>query len=273
MKTLALLGGLALASFAFTPVQTSGPYVDSTGHVWAQLPSLADYTADEFDARFAHEIFTTQDGHQFQIDRPWTPEEAAQNALNGQIRQFTTPSSYPGGSVRASVRTGHPVDEEYRSAFNNNIPSIRSHVISVVNSADAAMKANWGIDLVPTKGGKWDSNDRADIVGLLDEAWREWGTIGQDMMIANSNDPTPGGAIGVAYIGLPRQLVKKYLNDEANIMEHETGHTYTLQHCCDPNCTMQAVLDIGAFGKFHNYQESCSGQNHYSVMNQQKNRY
>ena len=36
---------------------------------------------------------------------------------------------------------------------------------------------------------------------------------------------------------------------------------------------MQAFLDTGAFGNFHSYNESCSGQNHANVMNNQRNRY
>ncbi|RMH04793.1 MAG: hypothetical protein D6702_02250 [Planctomycetota bacterium] len=272
MKQILILGGLAAAGLAFVPLTTSGPYLDSHGRVWNQLPRLSDYSsAAEFDALFAHEVFTTRDGHRFQIDRPWTPEEAAANA-GGSIHR--DPGQVPGGSIRAVVNLTHPVDEEYRSSFNNNIPNIRSHVIGVINSADSAMKANWGIDLVPKKGYKWDSRDNADIAQLLDEAYTEGhGLNGQDMMIAFSNDPTPGGAIGIAYIGLPRALIKKYGNSEANITEHEVGHTYTLQHCCDGNCTMQAYLDIGAFHGFHNYQESCSGQNHYRTMNNQRNRY
>ena len=92
-------------------------------------------------------------------------------------------------------------------------------------------------------------------------------------MIALSNDSTPGGAIGVGYIGLPRQLTKKYSTLEAEIMQHEAGHNYTLQHCCDNNCIMLSYLVAANLGSFHNYNEGCSGQNHYSVMNNQKNRY
>ncbi len=273
LKKLSLLGGLAAASLAFAPLTTSGPYLDSQGRVWAQLPSLGDYpSAADFDREFAHEVFTTRDGHRFQIDRPWTPEEEA--AQSGSSHVHTNPGTVPGGSIRAAVYGTHPVDEEYRSSFNNNIPAIRSHVIGLINSADSAMKANWGIDLIPRKGYKWDSNDSGDIVQLLDEAYAEGGGLNrQDMMIAFSNDPTPGGAIGVAYLGLPRGLIKKYGNAEANITEHEVGHMYTLNHCCDPNCTMQAYLDTGAFHGFHNYSESCSGQNHSAVMNNQRNRY
>ncbi len=274
MKNLVILGSLAAASLAFAPLTTSGPYLDSQGNAWTQLPSLNDFTtAAEFDLAFSHEVFTTRDGHQFQLDRPWTPEEEAAAAASNQIKGQAGAARVPGGSIRATVNCTHPCDEEYIAAFSS-IPAVRSHVIATVNSGDAAMKANWGIDLVPKKGKRWDSNDGADIVGLLDEAYAENGGLnGQDMMIAFSNDPTPGGAIGVAYLGLPRQLIKKYLSYEDNILEHETGHNYTLQHCCDGNCTMQSVLDIGAFGGFHNYSESCSGQNHYSTMNSQKNRY
>ena len=273
MKHLAILGSLAAGGLAFAPLNTAGPYIDSQGRAWNQLPALSDYaSAAEFDLEFAHEVFTTREGHRFQIDRPWTPEEEAAAAGNGLVHNGA--GQVPGGSIRAAVYGMHPVDEEYRNAFNNNIPNVRSHVIGLINSADAAMKANWGIDLVPRKGYKWDSRDSADIVQLLNEAYSEGGGLnGQDMMIAFSNDPTPGGASGVAYLGLPRGLIKKYGNAEANITEHEVGHMYTLNHCCDGNCTMQAYLDIGAFHGFHNYQESCSGQNHYNTMNNQRNRY
>jgi len=56
-------------------------------------------------------------------------------------------------------------------------------------------------------------------------------------------------------------------------MQHEAGHNYTLQHCCDNGCIMLSYLVAANLGSFHNYNESCSGQNHYNVMNNQKNRY
>ena len=276
MRTFGVLGlcALAASALAFAPLTTSGPYLDSKGQVWFELPKLSDYPdAATFDNLFGHEVFTTAQGQQFQIDRPWTAEELAQNVLQGQINQALRPQPGPGGNIRATVRSWHPVDEEYRANFAT-IPLLKTHVRGVVDRATAAMNANWGILLKANSGFKWDSNDNGDIVDLLDEAWREGnGTNGLEIMIALSDDPTPGGAIGVAYLGLPRQLVKKYQTFEAEIMEHETGHNYTLNHCCDNNCIMQPFLDVGAFGNFHNYQENCSGQNHYATMNNQKNRY
>lgn len=265
-----------LAAAIATPLATgTGKYVDSTGKVWNELPKLSDYpSAEAFDARFATEVFTTADGHRFQIDRPWTAEEESYyRMLEGFIGQNAGNGS--GNGLRATVTCTHPVDEEYQAAFPNR-STLRRHVIDMVELADNALESNWGINLVPRKGYNWDSNDSGDIVDLLNEAYNEGGRLnGQDMMIALSNDPTPGGAIGVAYLGLPRQLVKKYgsQSTEAAICQHETGHTYTLQHCCDGNCIMQAFLDTGAFGNFHNYSESCSGQNHANVMNNQRNRY
>lgn len=272
-KTLyAFLALPALAALAVAP-STSGPYRDSSGKYWDSLPAPADYgSAAAWDAKFSREIFTTRDGNAFQIDRALTAEELAVNVALNQFNGGFKRSQGSGYNVRASVSTNNPVDEEYRSYYSTTA-ALKSAVFADVAVAEAAMLANWGIDIVPTKGKFWDSNDSADIVGLLDEAFAECGYAGMDMMTAWSADPTPGGAIGVAYIGLPRLLVKRYNGFEGNIMEHEIGHTYTLLHCCDGNCTMQSVLDTGALGGFHAYNESCSGQNHFSVMNSQKNRY
>ncbi|HEX9794601.1 MAG TPA: M12 family metallo-peptidase [Planctomycetota bacterium] len=275
MKIKTASGAMALAAFLFLNApDTSGPYTDSQGQTWDQLPKLSDYPdAATFDALFAHELFTTVDGNQFQIDRPWTPQELAYNEFLAGMTDLSGGNS--GGGLRATVNCNHPADEEYIASFPN-IPAVRAFAIGVVNIADASMNAQWGINLVPRKGCLWDSNDSADIVQLLDEAYRECGGLaGQDLMMAFSNDPTPGGAIGVGYIGLPRNLVKKYSTQttQGAIAEHETGHNYTLQHCCDGNCIMQAVLDLGALGNFHSYQENCSGQNHSAVMNAQRNRY
>lgn len=274
MKTL-LLSALGLVTLAATSAHqdTSGPYVDSQGGVWAALPSPDDYPSyTAYDARFAHEVFTTRDGHRFQLDRKLSPMEAANNQAKQQLQQGFINAQGSGNNVRAAVSTNNPVDEEFRALYAS-IADVKAYIVGKVNIADASMKSKWGIDMVPTKGALWDSVDTADIVGLLDEAYREHGLAGTDMMQAWSADATPGGAIGVAYIGLPRLLIKKYLSFEGNILEHEIGHTYTLQHCCDGNCTMQAVLDTGALGGFHNYNENCSNQNHTSVMNAQKNRY
>jgi hypothetical protein len=254
---------------------SSGQYIDSTGQVYNQLPNLSDFnSAGEFDARFATEVFTNHNGMQFQVDRPWTAEE---EAYYGMLSGFINPNTKGSGNgLRANVTCTHPVDEEYRSAFGNVYNSIKNNVVTVVEMADNALQSNWGINFVPRKGYSWDSNDNGDIVQLLDEAYSEGGGLnGQDMMIAFSNDPTPGGAIGVGYIGWPRQLSTLYGNQlaQASIVQHEAGHNYTLQHCCDGNCIMQAYLDTGAFGGFHNYSENCSGQNHYSTMNSQRNRY
>lgn len=269
---LSLVALPAVAALALDP-DTSGPYWDSHGRAWDRLPSPDDYaTYAEFDGKFAHEVFTTRDGHRFQIDRNLSAEEIAVNVAISQLMGGFQRTQGSGSGLRAAVSTNNPVDEEYRALYSS-VSSLRAAILAEVADADAGMLANWGIDIVPTKGAAWDSKDTADIVGLLDEAFREHGYAGQDMMNAWSADPTSGGAIGVAYIGLPRALVKKYNGWEGNILEHEIGHTYTLQHCCDSSCTMQAYLDTGALGNFHAYVESCSGQNHYNVMNNQKNRY
>ncbi len=266
---------LAVGTLAATMTNpnTSGPYLDSQGTSYDALPAPSDFpTYADFDARFAAETFTTRSGDRFQLDRELTPAEIAVNQANQQLNQGWRTFQGSGNNVRASVSTNNPCDEEFRANFATT-SALQTAVIGFVNSADSAMLANWAIDLVPTKGAFWDSNDSADIVGLLDEAYAEHGLNGTDMMNAWSDDPTSSGAIGVAYIGLPRLLVKEYLTFEANILEHEVGHTYTLNHCCDGNCTMQSVLDTGAFHGFHNYNENCSGQNHFQVMNIQKNRY
>lgn len=250
-----------------------GPYLDTHGILHPTFPVLSDYPdSDAFDAAWSHEILYNGSGY-FQVDRPWTPEElAAQSGFMAHIQ----PRNGPGGSIRATVRTHHPVDEEYRALYATTA-LLSQHIIDVVEGADNAMEANWSINLVPTEGYAWDSNDSASIDQLLDEAYNEGGGLsGNCMMIAYSNDATSGGAIGIGYIGSPRCLVKRYLNttNEQAITQHETGHNYTLQHCCDNNCIMQAFLDVGALGSYHNYSgESCSGQNHYSLMNSQRNRY
>ncbi|TAH37407.1 MAG: hypothetical protein EYC70_10585 [Planctomycetota bacterium] len=262
---------LAMLALAQAPAP-GGPYLDSHGNLHASLPRLSDYPdAETFDALWANEVFFDGVGY-FQIDRPWTPEElAAQTQFFGHFQ----PRSGPGGSIRATVRTHHPVDEEYRALYGTTA-ALKSHIVEVVEGADNALESNWSINLVPSTGYAWDSNDSADISSLLDEAYNEGGGLnGQCLMIAYSNDSTPGGAIGVGYLGLPRCLVKRYLNtlNEQAITQHEVGHTYTLNHCCDNNCIMQSFLDTGAFGNFHNYNENCSNQNHTSVMNAQRNRY
>ena len=273
MKKFALL--LAVPALAFTALNndSAGPYIDSQGHVWNVLPKVSDYTsAAEFDAIIGHEVFTTRNGDQFQLDRELTPTELANALAVQQATRLMQPRSGSGGSIQAVVTVNLPVDEEYRAAFSNT-PALRQHVISEVNFCDAALNSNWGINFVPSSGQAWDSNDSADIGSLLDEAYAEHGYNGKDMMIALSNDSTPGSAIGIGYIGWPRQLTKKYSSLEAEIMQHEAGHNYTLQHCCDGNCIMLSYLVSSNMGNFHNYNESCSGQNHYGVMNNQKNRY
>ncbi len=274
MHSTLVIGILAAAVAAPLANNTSGPYTDTKGNVWNTLPALSDYaTAEEFDALYASEVFTTKDGNRFQIDRPWTAAEASQYSVIDNFLGWSRQGS--GNGLRATVNCTHPVDEEYRAKFSS-IPPLRTYVIALVELADDALFANWGINFVPRKGYRWDSNDSGDIVQLLDEAYREGGGLnGQDMMIAFSADSTPGGAIGVGYIGLPRQLTKWYQSQSAQaaICQHEAGHNYTLQHCCDNNCIMQSFLDLGAFGNFHNYNENCSGQNHWSTMNNQRNRY
>lgn len=269
---LLILGLATLAATSVNP-DTSGPYVDSHGGVWDALPHPDQYPSyAAFDALFSNEIFTTRDGNRFQLDRALTAVELASSRAKQQLRQSFINAQGSGNNVRAAVSTNNPVDEEFVALFAT-INDVKAYVVAKAAIADASMKSKWSIDMVPTKGALWDSKDTNDIVALLDEAYSEHGLAGTDMMQAWSADPTPSSAIGVAYIGLPRLLVKKYLTFEGNILEHEIGHTYTLQHCCDTNCTMQAVLDTGALGGFHNYNESCSGQNHTSVMNTQKNRY
>lgn len=274
MKKFVPLLAIPALAFATLNPDTSGPYTDSNGDSYDRLPRLSDFPdAATFDAVIGHEVFTTRDGHQFQLDRPLTQPEIAQARIDQVIARASQPSGGSGSTIAAAVTTNHPIDEEYRSIYGST-QALKNAVIAEVNLCDAALNSNFGIDFVPSSGQGWDSNDNADIGSLLDEAFNEHGYRGRDMMIALSNDPTPGGAIGVGYIGLPRQLTKKYLGFEAEIMQHEAGHNYTLYHCNDTSCIMYPSLIAANLGSFHNYFESSpSGQNHYSTFNNQRNRY
>ena len=175
MKKFALL--LAIPALAFTALNndTAGPYVDSHGQVWNTLPKLSDYaSAAEFDAAVGHEVFTTRDGDKFQIDRELTPKELANATALQAATRLMQPRSGSGGAIQAVVTINLPVDDEYRASFPN-IPTLKSHVISEVNICDAALYSNWGINFVPASGEAWDSNDSADISGLLNEAYAEHG--------------------------------------------------------------------------------------------------
>lgn len=273
MKKYALLLAVPALAFVALNPDTAGPYTDSHGVSYDTLPSVHDFkTVAEFDAAFGHEMFTTRDGYQFQIDRELTPSELAAAIASQAATRAAQPRGGSGSTIAAVVTTNHPIDEEFRNAFAT-LADVKNKVVSEVNICDAALNSNWGIDFVPSSGQQWDSNDSADIGSLLDEAFNEHGYNGKDMMIALSDDFTSGGAIGVGYIGLPRQLTKLYSNLEGEIMQHEAGHNYTLQHCCDSNCIMYSFLVGSNLGSFHNYQEGCSGQNHSSTMNNQRNRY
>ncbi|MAW62160.1 MAG: hypothetical protein CMJ94_15195 [Planctomycetes bacterium] len=264
-----------LAAAAMAPLLSQGGYTDSRGELWPELPQVEDFASvAAYDARVGHEVFRTPAGHAFQLDRAWTPEEERHfRMLSGFVAQGSQGGS--GHGLRATVTTHHPVDEEYRAVFPSRY-ALRQHVRKVVERADDALEAGWGINLVPSTGYAWDSEDGDDIVELLGEAFLEGGGLAQqDMMIAFSADQGSGAEIGIAILGLPVALVKRYgtVTTEATICQHEIGHCYTLVHCCDSHCVMQAVLDPAAFGSFHAYQESCSGQNHADVLQQQQNRY
>jgi len=267
---------LAIPALAFTALNpdTSGPYTDSQGNAFNRLPQVSDFAnVAAFDAIIGHETFTTRDGHNFQVDRSLTSAEAAQALANQVVTRAMQPHSGSGATIAAVVTVNHPVDEEYRGIYGST-SALKTAVLGEVNTCDAALNSNFGIDFVSSSGQAWDSNDSADIVQLLDEAFNEHGYHGKDMMIALSNDPTPSTAIGVGYIGLPRQLTKKYLGLEGEIMQHEAGHNYTLQHCNVGTCIMYPTLRAANLGNFHNFFENNpSGQNHYSTFNNQRNRY
>lgn len=267
---------LALPALAFTALNpdTAGPYTDSQGDAYNRLPQVSDFaTVAAFDAAIGHEVFTTRNGDKFQMDRELTPVELATAMSNQVIARAMQPYGGSGATIAAVVTVNHPVDEEYRGLYGST-SALKTAVLAEVNTCDAALNANFGIDFVSSSGQGWDSNDSADIVGLLDEAFAEHGYRGKDMMIALSNDFTSGGAIGVGYIGSPRQLTKKYNNLEGEIMQHEAGHNYTLQHCNSGTCIMYPTLRSANLGTFHNFFESSpSGQNHYSTFNNQRNRY
>lgn len=271
-----LLPLLAIPALAFTAINpdTAGPYTDSQGNAYNRLPQVSDFaTVADFDAAIGHETFTTRNGHQFQIDRELTPTELATALSNQVITRAMQSYGGSGATIAAVVTVNHPVDEEYRGIYGST-SALKTAVLAEVATCDAALNSNFGIDFVSSSGQAWDSNDSADIVGLLDEAYAEHGYNGKDMMIALSNDFTSGGAIGVGYIGWPRQLTKKYQGLEGEIMQHEAGHNYTLQHCNQGSCIMYPSLRAANLGNFHNFFESSpSGQNHYSTFNNQRNRY
>lgn len=264
-----------LAASAQAPETGAGPYVDSKGQVWPQLPRLEDYaSAAEFDALFGREVFTDPHGRMIQIDRAATPEEIAANAQARLGRGFERRRG-PAGGVRTTLFTHHPVDEEYRALFATTA-ALEQNIVGIIEDADNTYEQNFGINMVPRSGFAWDSADGAGIDSLLNEAINEGGGLGgQCHMIAFSADPTGGGAIGIAHIGQPECLVKRYIDDHhtAAIVQHEVGHTYTLFHCCNFNCIMQAFIDIGAFGNFHSGFDFCSFQNHAQRLSGQQDRY
>ncbi|MHC4379610.1 MAG: M12 family metallo-peptidase [Planctomycetota bacterium] len=273
MKKYALL--LAIPALAFVAINpdTSGPYTDSQGVSYDRLPTVADYpTVADFDAAMGHEVFTTRDGHQFQLDRKLTPSELAATLAAQAATRAMQPRGGSGSTIAAVVTTNHPIDEEFRNSYAT-LQDVKNKVISEVGVCDAALNSNWGIDFVPSSGQQWDSRDTADSGALLDEAFNEHGYNGKDMMIALSDDPGQGGVVGIAYIGLPRQLTFKYNNLEGEIMQHEAGHNYTLYHCGDSTCIMYAFLNGSNLGRFHNFFDGQSGQNHYTTMDNQRNRY
>lgn len=265
-----MLSAGILSVFALSLAGNGEGYVDNHGRVWKELPRFEDYDAQTWDAEIAHLVFTNAKGNQFQICRRMTPEEeAAAAGMNGLMRQLQ-PDSGPGGGIRATVNVNVPCDEEYRAYYGS---SWQTQANNVIESADNAMYSKYAINCIVRSYNTWDSNDSASIEGLLSEASSEWGYQGQEMMHAFSDDPTPGGAVGIAYLGIPRLVVKRYLSYQDVISQHEMGHTYTLYHCCTTACIMYPSVNPGGFGLYHNYTESCSGQNHNSVMNAQKNRY
>ncbi|MDA0667427.1 MAG: hypothetical protein O3A95_02215 [Planctomycetota bacterium] len=267
---------LAIPALAFTAINpdTSGPYTDSQGNSFNRLPQVSDFTTvAAFDATIGHETFTTRNGHQFQVDRELTPAELATALANQVVARAMQPRTGSGGTIAAVVTVNLPVDEEYRAIYGSTA-ALKTAVKGEIDDCDAALISNFGIDIVPSSGNAWDSNDSADIVQLLDEAFSEHGYGGKDMMIALSNDFTSGGAIGVGYIGLPRQLTKKYQGLEGEIMQHEAGHNYTLRHCNVGSCIMFPTLRAANLGNFHNFFESSpSGQNHFTLIDWQRNRY
>lgn len=272
MKMVVL--GVVAASTLFLGggTETSGPYTDSQGNVYDQLPT-PDYTdVAAFDALYAHEVFTTRDGFKFQIDRALSPEEEAWATSFGQFGQNIAFEPKSGGGIRATVETHHPVDEEYQ-ATEPNIPALKSEIVGIVEDADNYLFAEFNINFVPTTGSLWDSNDFADIVGLLDEAYNENGGLnGQDIMMAFSADPTPGGAVGVAYLGIGRQLTTNYEPYENIIVQHESGHNYTLNHCCSNSCVMISFVNPPGYNSLHTG-NSCGQSSHYAQWDSQQNRF
>ncbi|KAA3605813.1 MAG: hypothetical protein DWQ01_18590 [Planctomycetota bacterium] len=270
---LVVIGALAVSSLFAATGDTSGPYTDSKGNVWDTLPKVSDYAdVATYDALFAHEVFTTRDGKQFHIDRALTPEEEAWASSLHQFNQNIVPEPKSGGSFRATVTTHHPVDEEYQ-ATESGIPALKSEIIGIVEDADNYLYTEFAINYVPTTGRLWDSNDNADIVQLLDEAWNENGGLnGQDMEYAFSDDYTPGGAVGVAYINWPQALGKDYEPYENIIYQHETGHNYGLYHCCSSSCVMISYVNPGGYNNLHTG-TSCGISSHYNQWNNARNKY
>ena len=143
MKTtlLALLGLSTLAALTLSP-DTGGPYRDSSGRVWDRLPTPSDYASvAEFDAKFANELFTTRDGHQFQIDRELSAEEIAVNHAIGQFMNGFQRAPGSGNGLRASVSTNNPVDEEYFALYAN-ASALKTALFAEVADADNAMRIN-----------------------------------------------------------------------------------------------------------------------------------
>lgn len=192
-------------------------------------------------------------------------------ALQGPV---PPPPQLPPPNTLQPVTLHLVVDEEYRALFPDH-PALYAHLAALV--AEVNRDANeWGLDFIPATGCKWDSDDSADLVALLEEAWQECGgTWRSCIMVAFTAQATPLPARGVAALGQPRALIR-YDADflrEASTLEHELLHTYGLLHCCATDCVMQARGYTPAMGQLHEYLDVCSDQDHARLLRSQQFRY
>jgi hypothetical protein len=168
-------------------------------------------------------------------------------------------------SAFATVVVGvvSPCDQNWRTRYSD----WQYEANRAVERADDSLHTNFGIDYQSVAQREWNSGTLTSTYDLVRDARSQYGLSNNaDIMVAFSGKDGGGTAGEVYAIGDPHSVIMDLgYTYNAETVQHETGHSYTLRHIAgDNNC----VMTTSGFGHIDTF---CS--THFTQWNDESSRF
>ncbi|MDE7431336.1 MAG: hypothetical protein K2N34_05415 [Lachnospiraceae bacterium] len=143
-------------------------------------------------------------------------------------------------SIKVNIQT--PLETSWR----NNYTDYYYQANRVIERIDDYLADKFGIDFYTVSQPNWSVSDKSTSSNVLNDAINNCGKGSADIMIAFAGaivDTSNNVRFGIARVGGPYAVVYDHgYTQNCKSAQHETGHTYGLDHCSN-TCVMQQGWD------------------------------